>query len=364
MATGISGAGRLRDDVDYLLPHRPAPAIPTVAYTSTSPNRAPEIGDRPFQSPRSEYEAELLRAKNRGHERGANGSYSNSERAESRARKNSFGGLLRRSSSHTHPDHPPLPALATHHPDTRATNAQAQPTSPSTPEKSPTYFNFGQTATITSAVTSPGRDNTTTYGDGVSGHERFGIFRTKSRDSNKSKRQPNMLRKSSRARQQQQAELERQAREAQLLPKQPPRLPSHNPLPGIATFDDQESPRDSVAIFNQHAYTSPRSPPTVPAQAPHPGPPLPQAANFSRPGNVNMPSQKDNSSSPAYAIRGASASVSPPPVPNGDHYDSIGERSSSMTNRGRYSYASTTANPAHVNSPRRVRRRKDPTPFK
>lgn len=342
MATGISGAGRLRDDVDYSLPHRPAPAIPAVAYNSTSPRKAPEIGDRPLQSPR----------KSQGHERGVNGSFSEQQpRPESRARKNSFGGLLRRSSSHTHPDHPPLPALATNN----LANAQAQPQSPSTPEKSPTYFNFGQTATITSAVTSPGRENTTTYGDGVTGNERFGIFRSKSRD----KRQPNMLRKSSRARQQQQAELERQAREAQLLPKQPPRLPSHNPLPGIATFDDQKSPRDSVAIFNQHAYTSPRSPPTVPAQAPHPGPPLPQAANFSRPGNVSMP---NSSSSPAYAIRGASSSASPPPpMPNGD---SIGERSSSMTNRGRYSYASTTANPAHVNSPRRVRRRKDPTPFK
>jgi len=360
MATGISGAGRLRDSVDYSLPHRPAPAIPTVAYTHTSPKKAPEIGDRPLQSPRSsQHEAEIQRAKSRGHERGAKGSYSE-QRPESRARKNSFGGLLRRSSSPTHPDHPPLPALTTQH---AHTNAQAQPQSPSSPEKSPTYFNFGQTATITSAVTRPGGENTT-YGDGVTGHERFGIgiFRTKSRDS---KREHNMLRKSSRARQQQQAELERQAREAQLLPRQPPRLPSHNPLPNMSTFDDQESPRDSVAIFNQHAYISPRSPPTVPAQGPYPGPSLPQAANFSRPGAVTMPSQKDSSSSPAYAIRGASASASPPPpAPNGDHYNSIGERSASMTNRGRYSYASNTANPAHVNSPRRVRRRKDPTPFK
>jgi hypothetical protein len=37
-------------------------------------------------------------------------------------------------------------------------------------------------------------------------------------------------------------------------------------------------------------------------------------------------------------------------------------RTESMTNRGRYSYASSQI--STVNSPRRVRRRKDPTPFK
>lgn len=37
-------------------------------------------------------------------------------------------------------------------------------------------------------------------------------------------------------------------------------------------------------------------------------------------------------------------------------------RSESMTHRGRYSYASSAV--STLNSPRRVRRRKDPTPFK
>lgn len=37
-------------------------------------------------------------------------------------------------------------------------------------------------------------------------------------------------------------------------------------------------------------------------------------------------------------------------------------RTESMTNRGRYSYASSAV--STVNNPRRVRRRKDPTPFK
>lgn len=50
----------------------------------------------------------------------------------------------------------------------------------------------------------------------------------------------------------------------------------------------------------------------------------------------------------------------PPPIPNGgfDPYASAG----SMAHRGRYSYASSAI--STINSPRRVRRRKDPTPFK
>jgi hypothetical protein len=39
-------------------------------------------------------------------------------------------------------------------------------------------------------------------------------------------------------------------------------------------------------------------------------------------------------------------------------------RTESMTHRGRYSYASSAISVAGINSPRRVRRRKDPTPFK
>ncbi|KXL45578.1 hypothetical protein M433DRAFT_50061, partial [Acidomyces richmondensis BFW] len=42
--------------------------------------------------------------------------------------------------------------------------------------------------------------------------------------------------------------------------------------------------------------------------------------------------------------------------------DNAFDRTESMTHRGRYSYASSTVN-VNVNSPRRVRRRKDPTPF-
>ncbi|KAI8722189.1 Septin-type G domain-containing protein [Fusarium sp. LHS14.1] len=48
-----------------------------------------------------------------------------------------------------------------------------------------------------------------------------------------------------------------------------------------------------------------------------------------------------------------------PPLPNGG-YDPYA-RTESMTNRGRYSYASSAI--STVNSPRRIRRRKDPTPL-
>ena len=56
-----------------------------------------------------------------------------------------------------------------------------------------------------------------------------------------------------------------------------------------------------------------------------------------------------------------------PPIPGmipdrrGGYGDSSG-RTDSITNRGRYSYASSAI--STINSPRRVRRRKDPTPFK
>ena len=151
----------------------------------------------------------------------------------------------------------------------------------------------------------------------------------------------NMLRKSSRMRREEQERLEaeRQARLNQPAPK----LPSHNPLPGIDTFggdiDSSSSPRQ----------------------------------NFSRPGNAfAMNSNTNNSSSPAYAVRSAHGSSASPEeargrpngygeyVPDSSHVS----RTESMANRGRYSYASSTAAVNNVNSPRRVRRRKDPTPFK
>lgn len=63
-----------------------------------------------------------------------------------------------------------------------------------------------------------------------------------------------------------------------------------------------------------------------------------------------------------------SGNVPIPPMPSsnggakkGDWVDPYA-RTESMTHRGRYSYASSAV--STINSPRRVRRRKDPTPFK
>lgn len=61
-----------------------------------------------------------------------------------------------------------------------------------------------------------------------------------------------------------------------------------------------------------------------------------------------------------------SGNIPIPPIPSngaqrGDWVDPYA-RTESMTHRGRYSYASSAV--STINSPRRVRRRKDPTPFK
>ena len=139
-----------------------------------------------------------------------------------------------------------------------------------------------------------------------------------------------MLRKSSKlARAQEQERLEQER--LQRLRAPPPRLPSHNPLPGIDSFGGDE------------------------ARQSHP-------TNFSRPGAAMPPANYNNSSSsPAYAVRGAQSS--PAGKTNGEYVDSssVAERHERMTHRGRYSYASSIV-PVNMSSPRRIRRRKDPTP--
>ena len=144
-----------------------------------------------------------------------------------------------------------------------------------------------------------------------------------------------MLRKSSKMKAAAAAEREEQERLArQRAP--PPRLPSHHPLPGIDSCGGDEA---------RQGYST----------------------NFSRPGN-SMPSSSyaNSSSSPAYAVRGGQVPSSPPAGRTNGEYvdsDSVVERNESMTHRGRYSYASSIV-PVNTSSPRRIRRRKDPTPFK
>ncbi|PVI00177.1 hypothetical protein DM02DRAFT_527529 [Periconia macrospinosa] len=129
-----------------------------------------------------------------------------------------------------------------------------------------------------------------------------------------------------------QEEALRKQREAAMLPKSPPRLPTHSPLPQIDHFGGEDARPDSVAIISNKIGGSP-------------------GHNFSRPsGEYSMPR-----ASPA-----TTANVPVPPMPSYMDYDPY-PRAESMTHRGRYSYASSAM--STVNSPRRVRRRKDPTPF-
>lgn len=126
-----------------------------------------------------------------------------------------------------------------------------------------------------------------------------------------------------------QEELLRQQRQAAMLSKNPPRLPTHSPLPQIHSFGGEDARPDSVAIISNKfgAYG-----PGQGAMGPNPHgarvPPVPGAAPTTR---------------------------------NGEYVDPY-SRTESMTHRGRYSYASSAV--STLNSPRRVRRRKDPTPFK
>ena len=141
-----------------------------------------------------------------------------------------------------------------------------------------------------------------------------------------------------------QEEALRKQREASMLPRQPPRLPSHSALPQIATFGGEDARPDSIAIVSNKAG------------AYNTGTYTPNAFNFSRPGTDAAKVTRQQS--PAV---GAPAVGSSPPPSNYMDYDPY-PRTESMTNRGRYSYASSQI--STVNSPRRVRRRKDPTPFK
>ncbi|KAI1809126.1 hypothetical protein GGS20DRAFT_360022 [Poronia punctata] len=115
----------------------------------------------------------------------------------------------------------------------------------------------------------------------------------------------------------------------------------------------------------------PRSPPRLPALYNGTQPqPLQTFGGDSHPDSSAVGSGKVDHSfhhyPPRASIDRGRPSMSPtanppvPPLPTGAWVDPYA-RTESMTHRGRYSYASSAI--STVNSPRRVRRRKDPTPF-
>lgn len=126
---------------------------------------------------------------------------------------------------------------------------------------------------------------------------------------------------------------QQQQRQQEAVPKSPPRLPAlYNGAqpPQLQTFGGDIRP-DSIAI--------------VSGKADHSFHHYPPRASID-PGRTSI------SSSAAPPI---------PPMPDGGYVDPYA-RTESMTHRGRYSYASSAI--STINSPRKVRRRKDPTPFK
>ncbi|KAK3393128.1 hypothetical protein B0H63DRAFT_11068 [Podospora didyma] len=105
-----------------------------------------------------------------------------------------------------------------------------------------------------------------------------------------------------------------------------------------------------------------KSPPRLPVL--YNGAPAPKLGlgGDTRPDSVAIVSGRvdHSSAAPRPSMEPSRSIVSiPPPLPNGgfDPYAGTG----SMAHRGRYSYASSAI--STINSPRRVRRRKDPTPF-
>lgn len=117
------------------------------------------------------------------------------------------------------------------------------------------------------------------------------------------------------------------------IPQQPPKIPDLPSPIHLQTFGGEDQMRDSAPYFSNknHVYH--------------------QNMSISRDSTTNTGSNTYN--------------VPIPPIPgtqgNGAYVDPYA-KTESMTHRGRYSYASSAV--STINSPRRVRRRRDPTPFK
>ncbi|TID17040.1 hypothetical protein E6O75_ATG09806 [Venturia nashicola] len=131
------------------------------------------------------------------------------------------------------------------------------------------------------------------------------------------------------------------------VPMVPPQLPSHSPLPKINSFGGETVRPDSYAIMSNQQYN-----PNGQQQQQHHRAPQYQTDESMTPHAIPMPPMP------------ASMPSSPPNTSNSNGGYEPYSRSESMTHRGRYSYASSAiSTTTGINSPRRVRRRKDPTPF-
>ena len=125
------------------------------------------------------------------------------------------------------------------------------------------------------------------------------------------------------------------------IPPRPPRIPDLPPPPVLQSFGGEDPRPDSLAIISNRAGGYGRHPRAVSSVS-----------------KASM-DQRNPRMYPDVPI---------PPIP-GDPVELSADssidpyaRTESMTNRGRYSYASTAV--STINNPRKMRRRKDPTPLK
>ena len=126
------------------------------------------------------------------------------------------------------------------------------------------------------------------------------------------------------------------------IPSQPPKIPHVPRQPELQSFGGEDERQYSAAIMSDRSGGSFQHR-------------LAQKASSERVG--------------ADMYRGMPVPPVPPipPIPglttmNKSSYVDAFPRTESMTHRGRYSYASSAI--STINSPRKIRRRKDPTPFK
>lgn len=124
-------------------------------------------------------------------------------------------------------------------------------------------------------------------------------------------------------------------RDQELIPQQPPKIPDLPRPIQLQTFGGEITRGGSMADLSGKG----------PGQGQHQG--------GSTPGDFRAHTGPNIYNVPIPPIPGTQG--------NGGYVDPYA-RSESMTHRGRYSYASSAI--STINSPRRVRRRKDPTPFK
>ena len=165
--------------------------------------------------------------------------------------------------------------------------------------------------------------------------------RSKSRDNvvTSPDGQTKMLRKHKVREQEERLRQQREARAHEL----PPTIPSHSPLPAINTFGGDTARPDSIAIISNNV----------------------KASNFSRPYQHNTMAQSTSlpllgGNPNALQTSTTRSTLGGGSIRNGEYVDPQ-TRTESITSRGRYSLSDSHGN---VVSPRRVRRRKDPTPFK